>query len=169
MPGKRERTRSALPFASAISGVIRPGSSPLPRDLAKNAATEHRLDLTDAADKNVARSFLLSLHFRKDLGDDHLKDRVGRIVCVDGDPEFPLHPIGGSRNPVRPAKQRRRCFNCKRPFSFGAVDDFLELGAHLHCRERLLELGVLPNLVYRYYTMHGLAPGRFSAAIAASQ
>lgn len=33
---------------------------------------------------------------------------------------------------------------------------------------RLLELGVLPNLVYRYYMLHGLAPETFPAAIAAS-
>jgi len=32
----------------------------------------------------------------------------------------------------------------------------------------LLKLGVLPNLVYRYYIMHGLAPERFSATVAAS-
>jgi hypothetical protein len=29
---------------------------------------------------------------------------------------------------------------------------------------RLLELGVLPNLVYRYYMLHGLAPETFSTA-----
>jgi Aromatic-ring-opening dioxygenase LigAB, LigA subunit len=34
---------------------------------------------------------------------------------------------------------------------------------------RLLELGVLPNLVYRYYMLHGLAPETFPAAIAASR
>ena len=33
---------------------------------------------------------------------------------------------------------------------------------------RLLELGALPNLVYRYYMLHGLAPETFPAAIAAS-
>jgi hypothetical protein len=33
---------------------------------------------------------------------------------------------------------------------------------------RLLELGALPNLVYRYYMLHGLTPGTFPAAIAAS-
>ena len=33
---------------------------------------------------------------------------------------------------------------------------------------RLLELGALPNLVYRYYMLHGLAPATFPAAIAAS-
>lgn len=32
----------------------------------------------------------------------------------------------------------------------------------------LLELGALPNLVYRYYMLHGLAPETFPAAIAAS-
>jgi hypothetical protein len=32
---------------------------------------------------------------------------------------------------------------------------------------RLLELGVLPNLVYRYYMLHGLAPESFPAAVAA--
>jgi hypothetical protein len=32
---------------------------------------------------------------------------------------------------------------------------------------RLLELGVLPNLVYRFYMLHGLAPETFRAAIAA--
>jgi len=32
---------------------------------------------------------------------------------------------------------------------------------------RLLELGVLPNLVYRYYMLHGLAPETFRTAIAA--
>ena len=31
---------------------------------------------------------------------------------------------------------------------------------------RLLELGVLPNLVYRYYMLHGLAPESFPTAIA---
>lgn len=30
----------------------------------------------------------------------------------------------------------------------------------------LLALGVLPNLVYRYYMMHGLAPESFPSAIA---
>ena len=30
---------------------------------------------------------------------------------------------------------------------------------------RLLELGVLPNLVYRFYMLHGLAPESFPAAI----
>jgi hypothetical protein len=34
---------------------------------------------------------------------------------------------------------------------------------------RLLELGVLPNLVYRYYMLHGLAPESFPAAVAAAQ
>jgi len=34
---------------------------------------------------------------------------------------------------------------------------------------RLLELGALPNLVYRYYIMHGFAPETFPAAIAASR
>ena len=34
---------------------------------------------------------------------------------------------------------------------------------------RLLELGALPNLVYRYYMLHGLAPETFPAAIAASR
>jgi hypothetical protein len=33
---------------------------------------------------------------------------------------------------------------------------------------RLLELGVLPNLVYRYYMLHGLAPESFPAAIAST-
>jgi hypothetical protein len=33
---------------------------------------------------------------------------------------------------------------------------------------RLLKLGALPNLVYRYYMLHGLAPETFPAAIAAS-
>jgi hypothetical protein len=32
---------------------------------------------------------------------------------------------------------------------------------------RLLELGVLPNLVYRFYMLHGLAPESFSSAIGA--
>ena len=32
---------------------------------------------------------------------------------------------------------------------------------------RLFELGALPNLVYRYYMLHGLAPETFPAAIAA--
>ena len=32
---------------------------------------------------------------------------------------------------------------------------------------RLLELGVLPNLVYRFYMVHGLTPESFPAAIAA--
>jgi hypothetical protein len=34
---------------------------------------------------------------------------------------------------------------------------------------RLLELGVLPNLVYRYYMLHGLAPETFPATIAATK
>ena len=34
---------------------------------------------------------------------------------------------------------------------------------------RLLELGVLPNLVYRYYMLHGLAPESFPAAVAAKK
>jgi hypothetical protein len=34
---------------------------------------------------------------------------------------------------------------------------------------RLLELGVLPNLVYRYYMLHGLAPESFPATIAAAR
>ena len=34
---------------------------------------------------------------------------------------------------------------------------------------RLLELGALPNLVYRYFIMHGLAPETFPAAIGASR
>ena len=33
----------------------------------------------------------------------------------------------------------------------------------------LLALGVLPNLVYRYYMMHGLAPELFPGAIAATK
>jgi hypothetical protein len=32
---------------------------------------------------------------------------------------------------------------------------------------RLLDLGVLPNLVYRYYMLHGLKPETFSIAIKA--
>lgn len=32
----------------------------------------------------------------------------------------------------------------------------------------LLALGVLPNLVYRYYIMHGLAPESFPSAVAAN-
>jgi hypothetical protein len=32
---------------------------------------------------------------------------------------------------------------------------------------RLLELGVLPNLVYRFYMMHGFAPETFRTAVAA--
>jgi hypothetical protein len=32
---------------------------------------------------------------------------------------------------------------------------------------RLLELGVLPNLVYRFYMLHGLKPETFPAAVAA--
>jgi hypothetical protein len=31
---------------------------------------------------------------------------------------------------------------------------------------RLLELGVLPNLVYRYYSLHGLRPETFSTEVA---
>lgn len=34
--------------------------------------------------------------------------------------------------------------------------------------KRLLELGVLPNLLYRYYALHGFAPESFAAAVAAS-
>ena len=34
---------------------------------------------------------------------------------------------------------------------------------------RLLELGVLPNLIYRYYMLHGLAPESFPAAVAAKK
>jgi hypothetical protein len=33
----------------------------------------------------------------------------------------------------------------------------------------LLALGVLPNLVYRYYMMHGLAPESFPSAVAATK
>jgi hypothetical protein len=33
--------------------------------------------------------------------------------------------------------------------------------------QRLLEFGVLPNLVYRFYMLHGFAPDSFPAAIAA--
>jgi hypothetical protein len=33
----------------------------------------------------------------------------------------------------------------------------------------LLALGVLPNLVYRYYMMHGLAPESFPSAVAAAK
>ena len=33
----------------------------------------------------------------------------------------------------------------------------------------LLALGVLPNLVYRYYMLHGLAPESFPSAIAAEK
>jgi hypothetical protein len=33
---------------------------------------------------------------------------------------------------------------------------------------RLLELGVLPNLVYRYYMLHGLAPESFPTAVKAA-
>jgi aromatic-ring opening dioxygenase LigAB LigA subunit len=32
--------------------------------------------------------------------------------------------------------------------------------------KRLLELGVLPNLLYRYYALHGMPPETFSAAVA---
>lgn len=32
---------------------------------------------------------------------------------------------------------------------------------------RLLELGVLPNLVYRYYALHGHKPESFSSAVGA--
>lgn len=32
---------------------------------------------------------------------------------------------------------------------------------------RLLELGVLPNLVYRYYALHGLRPESFPTSVAA--
>jgi hypothetical protein len=35
--------------------------------------------------------------------------------------------------------------------------------------KRLLELGALPNLVYRYYMLHGLAPETFPATIAAAR
>jgi hypothetical protein len=34
--------------------------------------------------------------------------------------------------------------------------------------KRLLELGVLPNLLYRYYALHGFAPESFAAAVAAT-
>lgn len=34
--------------------------------------------------------------------------------------------------------------------------------------KRLLELGVLPNLLYRYYALHGMAPETFAATIAAA-
>ena len=34
---------------------------------------------------------------------------------------------------------------------------------------RLLELGALPNLVYRYYMLHGFAPETFPAAVAAAR
>ena len=34
---------------------------------------------------------------------------------------------------------------------------------------QLLALGALPNLVYRYYMLHGHAPESFPAAVAASQ
>ena len=34
--------------------------------------------------------------------------------------------------------------------------------------KRLLELGVLPNLLYRYYALHGMPPETFSAAVAAT-
>jgi hypothetical protein len=45
-----------------------------------------------------------------------------------------------------------------------------ELQALLHPDWRgLLALGVLPNLVYRYYMMHGLAPESFPSAIAATR
>ena len=33
----------------------------------------------------------------------------------------------------------------------------------------LLALGVLPNLVYRYYMMHGFAPESFPSAVAAAK
>ena len=32
--------------------------------------------------------------------------------------------------------------------------------------KRLLEFGVLPNLLYRYYALHGFAPESFAAAVA---
>lgn len=34
--------------------------------------------------------------------------------------------------------------------------------------KQLLELGVLPNLLYRYYALHGFAPESFAAAVAAA-
>lgn len=33
----------------------------------------------------------------------------------------------------------------------------------------LLAMGVLPNLVYRYYMLHGLAPESFPSAVAATK
>jgi hypothetical protein len=52
--------------------------------------------------------------------------------------------------------------------SYGLSDDERQalLGGEWR---RLLELGVLPNLVYRYYMLHGLAPESFPAAIAATK
>jgi len=34
--------------------------------------------------------------------------------------------------------------------------------------KQLLALGVLPNLLYRYYVLHGFAPESFAAAVAAT-
>ena len=34
--------------------------------------------------------------------------------------------------------------------------------------KRLLELGVLPNLLYRYYALHGMPPETFAATVAAA-
>jgi hypothetical protein len=34
--------------------------------------------------------------------------------------------------------------------------------------KRLLELGVLPNLLYRYYALHGMPPETFAASVAAA-
>lgn len=40
------------------------------------------------------------------------------------------------------------------------------LGPHW---SRLIDLGVLPNLIYRYYMVHGLAPESFAATLAAEE
>jgi hypothetical protein len=35
--------------------------------------------------------------------------------------------------------------------------------------KRLLELGVLPNLLYRYYALHGMPPETFATTVAAAE
>jgi hypothetical protein len=82
-------------------------------------------------------------------------------------PGSPRYALNRAMFDLARTPNRRELMQDKRAFLAGyGLDEDAHAALLKPDWRRLLELGALPNLVYRYYILHGFAPESFSQAAA---
>jgi hypothetical protein len=89
-----------------------------------------------------------------------------RLAEVDP-PGSPRYEINRAMFDLARAPNRRELMADKRAFLAGySLNEEALAALTAPDWRRLLDLGALPNLVYRYYMLHGFAPESFARALA---